>query len=99
MLADQPPAAPPGGVLARLRDARLHAIGAEAEFRALRDGSNRDTRWGFLRGLHDLGRAAADRWLGEHLASVGARSTVDLAAFAGPVLDPPRLGGRWSAAA
>jgi hypothetical protein len=48
--------------------------------------------------MRDLGHRAADRWLGEHLASVGVRSTVDLAAFAGPVLDPG-LGGRLSAAA
>ena len=97
LLADQP-AAPPGGVLARLRGARLHAIGAEDEFRALRDGSNRDTGWGFLGNMRDLGHRAADRWLGEHLASVGVRSTVDLAALAGPVLDPG-LGGRLRAAA
>ena len=98
LLADQP-AAPPGGVLARLRDARLHAVGAEEEFRALRDGSNRDTGWGFLRGMRDRGHCAADRWLGGHLAHLGLRSTVDLAAFAGPVLDPPGPGGRRSAAA
>ena len=85
-------------MLARLRGARLHAIGAEEEFRALKGGSQRDASWGFLRDMRDLGHRAADRWLGEHLASVGVRSTVDLAAFAGPVLDPG-LGGRLSAAA
>jgi NTE family protein len=96
LLADLP--SPPPGVLARLRDARLHAIGAEEEFRALKGGSQRDASWGFLRDMRDLGRRAADRWLGEHLASVGVRSTVDLAALAGPVLDPG-LGGRLSVAA
>jgi hypothetical protein len=45
-----------------------------------------------------LGRRAAERWLGEHLTDVGVRSTVDLATFAGPVLDPG-LGARRSAAA
>jgi NTE family protein len=95
LLADQPSAA---GVLARLRGARLHAIGAEEEFRALKGGSQRDASWGFLQRMRDLGHDAADRWLGEHLADVGVRSTVDLAALAGPALDPG-LGGRLSAAA
>ena len=95
-LADLPPALP--GALARLRDARLHAIGAEEEFRALKAGSRRDPTWGFLRSMWALGRRAAERWLGEHLTDVGVRSTVDLATFAGPVLDPG-LGARRSAAA
>ena len=85
LLADQPSAA---GVLARLRGARLHEIGAEEEFRALKGGSQRDASWGFLRDMRDLGHRAADRWLGEHLASVGVRSTMDLSGFAGPVLEP-----------
>ena len=97
LLADLP-SAPPGGPLARLREARLHAIGAEEEFRALRGGSQRDASWSFLQSMRDLGRHAADRWLGEHLASVGVRSTSDLGAFAGPVLDSGP-GGRLSAAA
>jgi NTE family protein len=86
-LADLP-SAPQGGVLARLRDARLHAIGAEEEFRALRTGSQRDASWGFLRSMRDLGRAAGERWLHEHLACVGVRSTMDLSGFAGPSLEP-----------
>ena len=96
LLADLPSAPP--GVLARLRDARLHAIGAEDEFRALKGGSQRDASWAFLQSMRDLGHRAADRWLGEHLADVGVRSTVDLAALAGPVLDPG-LDERFSAAA
>jgi hypothetical protein len=32
------------GVLARLRDARLHVIGAEEEFRALKIGSHQDPK-------------------------------------------------------
>ena len=95
-LADLPSAPP--GVLARLREARLHAIGAEEEFRALRGGSQRDASWAFLQSMRDLGHRVADRWLGEHSADLGVRSTVDLAALAGPVLDPA-LGARLSAAA
>jgi NTE family protein len=60
LLADLPPDAAadlsPGGPLARLREARLHAIGAEREFRALPRGSYLDTSWGFLRRLHGLRR-------------------------------------------
>lgn len=94
-LADLPAPAP--GVLARLRDARLHEIGAEEEFRALRGGSQRDARWGFLQSMRDLGRAA-DRWPAARLAHVGLRSMVDLSGFAGPVLHPG-LDERRSAAA
>jgi NTE family protein len=96
LLADLPSAPP--GVLARLRDARLHAIGAEEEFRALKGGSQRDASWAFLQSMRDLGHRAADRWLGEHLADVGVRPTVDLAALAGPGLEPG-LGERLSTAA
>jgi NTE family protein len=41
------------GVLRRLRDAHLHMIGAEEEFRALGD-SHPDPTWSFLRKMHDL---------------------------------------------
>jgi len=85
LLADLPAAQ---GVLARLRDARLHAIGAEEEFRALKGGSHHDASWGFLRDMRDLGRSAANRWLEADLAWVGVRSTMDLSGFAGSVLDP-----------
>ena len=95
LLADQPS---PPGVLARLRDARLHAIGAEEEFRALKGGSNRDASWGFLRGMRDLGRRAAERWLAADFASVGVRSTMDLSGFAGPVLEPANGARRIGAA-
>src|SRR3712207_3885661 len=79
LLADLPSAP---GVLARLRDARLHAIGAEEEFRALKPGSRQDPSWAFLQRMRGLGHAAADRWLAAHLGAIGLRSTVDLAGFA-----------------
>jgi NTE family protein len=86
LLADLPPEATPG-TLARLCGARLHAIGAEEAFRALRAGSHRDASWGFLREMRDLGRAAAERWLATDLAEVGVRSTMDLSAFAAPAVE------------
>ena len=87
LLAELPEAPPPGTALARLREARLHLIGAEEAFRALPGGSTLDVRWGFLRRLRDLGHEAAERWLGENLATVGLRSTLDLAEFAGPAVE------------
>jgi NTE family protein len=85
-LADPPQAVP--GVLARLRDVRLHMIGAEEEFRALKGGSRQDPTWAFLQEMRELGHVAADRWLTANRASIGVRSTVDLSEFAGPVLEP-----------
>jgi NTE family protein len=85
VLADLPSAP---GVLARLRDARLHVIGAEEEFRALKIGSHQDASWAFLQEMRELGHGAADDWLAAHLSAIGVRSTMDLADFAGPVLEP-----------
>lgn len=48
--------------------------------------------------MRAFGHRPAVRWLGEHVHAVGARSTLDLAAFAGSVLDPG-IGGWLSAAA
>jgi NTE family protein len=63
-------------------------IGAEEEFRALKDGSHQDASWVFLRELRRLGHGAAEHWLDRHLGVVGVRLTVDLSDFAGPVLEP-----------
>ena len=68
--------------LARLRDARLHMIGAEAKFQALPGGSKRDPTWGFLSNMRALGHQAADHWLGDNLSAIGHRSTLDVARFA-----------------
>ncbi|MDO9710767.1 patatin-like phospholipase family protein [Paracraurococcus lichenis] len=76
----EPP--PPGTGLARLREARLHVIGAEEALRALPSGSALDTRWDFLRRLRDLGRSTAERWLDDNLDAIGTRPTLDLARFA-----------------
>ena len=87
LVAELPEAPPPGTGLARLREARLHVIGAEEAFRALPGGSAMDARWDSLRRLRDLGRDAAERWLDENLAAVGTRPTLDLARFAGPTVE------------
>lgn len=85
VLADAPPIP---GVLSRLREARLHAIGAEAEFRALKPGSKQDASWAFLQEMRALGHRAGAAWLAEHLGAVGVRASVDLEQFAGPLLRP-----------
>jgi len=85
VLADAPPIP---GVLSRLRDARLHTIGAEDEFRALKPGSKQDASWAFLQEMRALGHRAGAAWLAEHLSAVGVRASVDLAQFAGPLLRP-----------
>jgi NTE family protein len=87
LLAELPEPPPPGTGLARLREARLHVIGAEEALRALPSGSALDTRWDFLRRLRDLGRDTAERWLGENLIAVGAHPTLDLAKFARPAVE------------
>lgn len=75
-------------VLARLRDARLHSIGAEEAFLALPGGSRSDPSWTFLGQLRSLGSTAAEAWLATDRAAVGRRSSLDLDAFAGVDLAP-----------
>jgi NTE family protein len=84
LLADLPTAT---GVLARLRDARLHVIGAEEEFRALKLGSHQDASWAFLQEMRELGHNAAERWLASDFPGVGHHSTFDLSRFAQPSLE------------
>lgn len=80
LLADTPHPPEP---LARLRNARVHMISAEDEFRALPCGSNQAPTWGFLSGMRDLGQGTTDQWLKDTLPAIGARSSCDLARFAG----------------
>ena len=82
-LADVPSLPEP---MARLRDARLHMIGAEEAFRTLQGGSAHDPTWYFLSSMRDLGHRTADRWLEENLDAIGSHSTFDLCKYAGPML-------------
>jgi NTE family protein len=83
LLAELPSAS---GVLARLRDARLHVIGAEEEFRKLKVGSHQDASWAFLLQMRELGQNAAGQWLATDYADLGERSTLDLSSLAQPLL-------------
>src|SRR4051795_6323583 len=87
LVAELPEPPPPGTGLARLREARLHVIGAEEALRALPSGSAVDTRWDALRQLRDLGRGTAGRWLDDNLAAIGTRPTLDLTRFARPTVE------------
>ncbi len=78
----------PSPALVRLRDARLHMIVAEQEFRDMQGRGAMDPTWRFLRALHKLGVETAEAWLRDNLQAVGRRGTVDLRRFAGPVLEP-----------
>jgi NTE family protein len=71
------------GVLGRLRDARLHMIGAEEEFRALGDNQP-DPTWSFLRNMHAVGVATTDKWLAANRDAIGKCSSLDLSAVAVP---------------
>ena len=59
-------------------------IGAEEAFRSLK--SYHDPTGAFLEEMRKLGHATADAWLAANLAQLGARSSVDLSAFADPLI-------------
>lgn len=67
--------------LNRLRDARLHMIGplpADADLMS----AAMNPSWSFLTAQRQRGIAAAERFLAEHRADLGARSTLDLSPYA-----------------
>jgi NTE family protein len=65
------------GANAALRRVFVHGIGDET-LGTFGASSKMNNDADFLRHLHALGAAAAERWLAEHRASIGNRSTVDL---------------------
>ncbi|HEY1328782.1 MAG TPA: patatin-like phospholipase family protein [Casimicrobiaceae bacterium] len=64
----------------RYRIIRFHAIEADGTLAALGADSKHDTDWNFLRHLHALGRAAAQRWLDDpdQFGAVGRASSIDV---------------------
>ena len=56
---------------------RLHVISGTEPLRELSISSKFNTQWSFIRYLHDLGAAAAERWLQDDFAGVGIASTFD----------------------
>ena len=59
------------------RNLRLHRVAADVELRELTSSSKFNTEWSFFLHLRDIGRAAADRFLSEHLNAIGRRSSLD----------------------
>ena len=80
LLSEQPEVS---GVLGRLRDVRLHMIGAEEEFQALGD-THPYPSWAFLRKMHAIGIETTDAWLAANCRAIGHRSSLDLSALAPP---------------
>jgi NTE family protein len=66
---------------ARYRKALIHNVSETQALTPLGLGVDLNTDLGFFNTLFDTGRAAAERWLGEHFDALGKRSTVDLAAM------------------
>ncbi|MBI0434861.1 patatin-like phospholipase family protein [Roseomonas sp. KE0001] len=69
-----------GALWARMR---IHRIASTA-LAELGQGSKLNAEWAFLTLLRDTGREAADRFLREHGADLGRRSTLDLDALTEP---------------
>ena len=62
----------------RYKDLRMHMIADDAGLLPFNASSKFNTDWGFLQKLCELGRGAADRWLREHKADLGVRSSLDI---------------------
>jgi NTE family protein len=62
----------------RYKNLRLHMVADEEGLAPLRASSKLNTDRNFLLALHALGLAAGERWLKEHRAALGQRSTLDL---------------------
>jgi NTE family protein len=62
----------------KYRQIRIHCIEADRAMTSLGADSKTDTNWDFLRHLHALGRAGAQRWLEDSFSAVGKRSSVDV---------------------
>ncbi len=60
------------------KNLRLHMVADDAGLAPLHASSKLNTSVEFLEALHALGRAAADRFLLEHRADLGRRSTLDV---------------------
>jgi len=69
---------PHGAIERRLRRLRTHLIDADGELAGLKPETRMIAHLPFLERLRDLGRLRAQRWIGEHGASVGERSSADL---------------------
>lgn len=65
----------------RYRKMLIHVLNEDEALRPLGVGVDLNTDLAFFEELFKAGRAAAERWLGQHFADLGERSTVDLRAM------------------
>ncbi|MGF1625133.1 MAG: patatin-like phospholipase family protein [Alphaproteobacteria bacterium] len=56
----------------------IHMVDGTDDLRDYGTSSKLNADWDFLSHLRALGRSNADRWLGEHFAAVGERSSIDV---------------------
>ncbi|MEM8631681.1 MAG: patatin-like phospholipase family protein [Pseudomonadota bacterium] len=63
------------------RQMHVHMIDGQEEMLELDASSKLNAEWAFLTHLRDVGRRAADRWLGAHFSDIEKRSTLDIAAM------------------
>jgi NTE family protein len=57
---------------------RLHLVSGSEVLRETSLSSKFNTDWSFIKHLHGLGQAAAERWLAQHVDSLGVQSTLQL---------------------
>jgi NTE family protein len=62
----------------KLKRMLIHGIANEKAMSELSVASKLNADWEFLTYLKDVGRAAAEEWLGAHFERLGERSTIDL---------------------
>ncbi len=72
---------------AEYKDIRMHRIDADEALKHLTATSKVNAETAFLEYLRDLGRAAAEDWLGDCFGSVGKQATLDLSYALSPQSD------------
>jgi len=66
---------------AHYKQVHVHRIEADEEIVPLGTSSKLNTEWKFLRHLFEVGRTTTDRWLADHFADLGTRSSLDIRAM------------------
>lgn len=73
----------------RYKNLNLHLVADDEGLGPYNASSKFNSDWTFLQQLHDMGYAAAEKWLTAHKADVGVRSSLDIE---GMFLDPHHQG-------
>lgn len=60
------------------KNMRIHMIEAQDIMTGLGQASKLNADWGFLTHLRDVGRQAADEWLGRNFEKIGKESSIDI---------------------